>query len=104
MTVEKCESVGCPQPKGHSVLSGMGAMGHPVPFYRRQVAYEYLLEIGFDSGDAMSLTNAVSDKLERDKPYEAMDISVHGRRIDLTGMYRLFAHLLADPAPPKEEP
>lgn len=91
---------GCRHPKGHSVLSGMDAMGHPIPSNRRQAAFDFLLEIGFDRSDALFLTNAVAGKLERDLPYEAMDLSVHGRRCDLTGVYRMFAHLLTDP--PKE--
>ena len=80
------------------MLSGMEAMGHPIPFDRRQAAYDACLQMGFEHEPAMSLVNSYADLLERNRPYEAMDISVHGNKIDLTESYRLFAHLLTPPS------
>lgn len=77
---------------------GMGAMGHPIPDYRRDAAYRTCREaFGMSSADAMSCVSGTAEQLERDKPYEAMGMAM--RYIDLTGAYRLFAVLLASPKP-----
>lgn len=107
MSEERCVECGqtnCPRIKNpHAILSGMEAMGHSIGFDRRQAAYDACMEMGFDHEGAMGVVNAMSDLLERNLPYEAMAVSWRGHRIDVTGAYRLFAHLLT-PAfvPPKE--
>jgi hypothetical protein len=90
---------------------GFDAMGEPIPFGRRQRAYDAIRnDMLPDSSveDAMSLVNRVADQLERDNPYmamkEATDAPVNGSsqqgtvgggvRLDYTGAIRLFATLL----------
>lgn len=72
--------------------SGFGAMGHPIPDYRRQAAYEHCRDIGLDQERSWEVVNGMAEQLERDKPYEAMQAA--SGRIDLTGAYRIMAVLL----------
>lgn len=74
-------------------LSGFAAIGNPISFNRKQNAYEFCKEIGLTKEQALTCINQVSEKLERDQPYEAQRIGLQW--IDLTGVYRLFALLLA---------
>jgi len=71
-------------------------MGKPIPIDRRAAAYDAVKEMGIkDKNKAMSLVSCVAEQLERDKPNEAMEA---GRKhLDLTGVYRLFSHLLTEP-------
>lgn len=70
-------------------------MGKPVPFYRRQAGYDTCREMGLTSEDAYSAVGVMSDQLERDEPYGAMEEGM--RYVDLTGTYRLMAVLLTAP-------
>jgi len=71
----------------------MNNMGKPISNEKRQEAYELLGEFGVEgSGSRWDCVQMVSEQLERDKPYEAMEIAQ--KYIDLTGAYRLFAVLL----------
>lgn len=82
----------------HADLHGMDAMGHPVPHYRRENAYQWLRAIEVPKGIAWATVAATADRLERDKPYDAMTEA--SRTVDLTGAYRLIAMLLTgSPAP-----
>lgn len=79
--------------------SAMGNMGKPIPLFRKQNAYDECKAIGMtDPVKITACVGAVSEQLERDKPYEAMSEGM--RYLDLTGTYRLFATLLIseDPA------
>jgi hypothetical protein len=97
-----------------TVPDGFDAIGHPIPFERRQSAYEAVRQDMAPEAtveEAMSLVNRVADQLERDRPFEAMkeatDVGEYGSGrhavvggalvLDVTGAYRLFAHLLAAP-------
>lgn len=94
----------------------MNAMGHPIPFERMQAAYEAVKDMvpGISTEDAMILVGRVAGALERDQPYEAMRLATKAPierglaalpaesdyppvLLDLTGGYRLLAHLLTDP-------
>lgn len=95
--------------------TGFDAMGHPVPHERLADAYRAVKDMipGISTEDAMSLVGRVADRLERDDPYGALreatgaPVARHpsspqrehvpqpGVRLDLTGGYRLLAHLLA---------
>jgi hypothetical protein len=75
--------------------SGFAAMGLPVPFSRRQRAYDWLVhDIGLTSECAFALVDILSYQLEKDKPFEAMESA--RRSLDLTGAYRLLATLITD--------
>lgn len=74
------------------LAAGMAALGKPIPYYRKQAAYEQAKLMGVQDGKAYPLINSVSEQLERDNPYAAMEIGM--RYLDLTGVYRLFAYLL----------
>jgi hypothetical protein len=97
-------------------LSGYEAMGHPVPAARMSAAYRAVKEMIPDitTEDAMTLVGRVAGAIERDEPYEAMRLATGapiGRgtaavtepapsdmppvQLDVTGGYRLLAHLLA---------
>ena len=78
-------------------LSGMAAMGHPVPANRRDAAYTLLKEWEFDSETAMTFVGQLAECLERDKPNEAMAVSNEFLNFDLTCTYRLMAVLLTEP-------
>jgi hypothetical protein len=77
--------------------SGWNAMGKPICGDRRQAGYDFLKEnASMSSQEAWAMIEAVSKYLERDRPYEAMKRAQ--QHLDLTGTYRLVAHLLT-PAP-----
>lgn len=97
-------------------LEGYEAMGHPVPVERLSAAYRAVKEMvpGISTEHAMTLVGRVAGAIERDEPYEAMRLATSapiGRgtadvsepapsdfppvQLDLTGGYRLLAHLLA---------
>lgn len=69
-------------------------MGKPISPAVRQIGYEHCKEMGLDSGNAHNCVSAVSEQLERDKPYEAQAAGM--KYLDLTGTYRLFAVLLTE--------
>ena len=75
-----------------AISSAFAAMGKPIPYSRRQAAYECAKGIGVESGDCFTLVDAMSDQLERDKPFEAQQTAL--KYVDLTGAYRLMAVLL----------
>lgn len=77
--------------------SGFAAMGKPVPFYRQQVGYEHCKAMGLDSESAFSAVRVMSEQLQRDKPAEAMESAL--KYLDVTGVYRLMAVLLAAEKP-----
>lgn len=54
---------------------GFEAIGKPIPFERRQHAYEAIRKDMVPDAtveEAMSLVNRVADRLERDQPYDAL--------------------------------
>jgi hypothetical protein len=71
-------------------LSGFAAMGKPIPYERKQRAYDAAKSIGVK--DCFALVQGMSEQLERDKPYEAMQVGM--KHVDLTGTYRIMATLL----------
>ena len=74
--------------------SGMDAIGKPISAEHRERANKHLKDMGIESsGSRFDCISAVSDKLERDKPHEAMKAGM--QYVDATGVYRLFASLLA---------
>lgn len=74
-------------------LSGMNMMGKPVLPLARQAGYDACKAMGItEEGRRWSCVNAVADRLERDKPYEAQAEAM--LYLDLTGAYRLMATLL----------
>lgn len=81
-------------------VSGMEAMGRPIPMNRRQEAYDWVRTLGFDQETASLVVGRVAEALERDKPYDAMREGME--HIDLTGTYRLFAVLLT-PVPQRNQ-
>lgn len=76
---------------------GFNAMGHPVPFWRKQIAYEHAKDMGCDETNAFAVVGGMSEQLERDEPYAAMEAGM--RHLDLTGTYRLMAVLLTAQKP-----
>lgn len=101
---------------------GFDAIGKPIPSERLQSAYAAVKQMIPEASteDAMALVGKVANALERDKPYEAMRLASggapHGQNpelkkagvisdprpsdyptlaLDMTGTYRLLAHLLA---------
>lgn len=93
--------------------TGYEAMGHPIPPERLQGAYTAVKEMvpGVSTEDAMTLVGRVANALERDEPYEALRLATHAPierglaslppesdypavALDVTGGYRLMAHLL----------
>jgi len=82
--------------------SGMDAMGHPVPGFRRQAAYRAFKDMLPDAtnDEAMTAVDRFANALERDEPYRIVGIE-HLRgdavRLDLTGRIRMMAELLAAP-------
>lgn len=75
----------------------MNNMGKPIPYSRRQVAFDVARSFGLDSDGAFRVVEAMSLPLERDEPHEAMQAGM--RFVDLTGVYRLMAHLLTEQPP-----
>lgn len=72
--------------------SGMGAMGKPVPYYRREAGYQHCKQMGLNSDESFAAVNGMCEGLGRDEPYNAMQASM--KYLDLTGTYRLMAVLL----------
>ena len=72
--------------------SGFAAMGRPVPYERRQAAYNAAQSMGLK--EPFAVVDAMSEQLGRDKPFEAMEVAA--KYVDLTGAYRLMAHLLTE--------
>lgn len=83
---------------------GFAAMGKPVPPHRKAEAMKHCKAMGLthNTEQLMTLIDGMSNKLERDDPYEAMRIGM--KYLDLTGTYRLMAVLLCDPPKPKRKP
>lgn len=72
---------------------GFNAMGRPIPYYRQQAAYETCKAMGMtDRNEMTACVGAMSEALERDEPYAAMEAGM--KYVDLTGTYRLMAVLL----------
>jgi hypothetical protein len=69
------------------------AMGKPISSAARQVGYDACRAMGLDAPRSWECVGAVSDKLERDKPYDAQGAAM--KFLDLTGSYRLMATILA---------
>ncbi len=84
-----------------SDTDGFAAMGKPVPFWRRQAGYETCRAMGLTSENAYSAVGVMSEQLERDQPYDAMEKGME--YIDLTGTYRLMAVLLTASRPNTKE-
>ena len=78
-----------------SESNGFAAMGKPIPYNRKQAAYDAAKSMGVE--DCFGLVNSVSEQLERDKPFEALN-AAH-KHTDLTGAYRIVAHLLTGSQP-----
>lgn len=75
----------------------MNNMGKPIPYDRRQAAFLAAQSFGLDSQGAFSVVEAMAVPLERDRPHEALEAGM--RVVDLTGAYRLMAHLLTEATP-----
>lgn len=72
--------------------AGFNALGKPVPFHRRETAYEHARQMGCNEADAFAVISAMCLDIERDEPYGAMKAAI--KYVDLTGTYRLMAVLL----------
>lgn len=96
--------------------SEFAAFGQPVPMVRRSAALDALREMvpGIELEQAMALIDPMVNAIERDDPYRALqaatgqawdvqpDTPDHRHeapplRLDVTGGYRLLAHLCTDP-------
>ena len=85
-------------PMDVAYADGMGAMGHPIPDYRKDEAYRTCRqEFGMSADKSFSTVQGIAHALEKDNPYEAMKMGM--RYVDLTGTYRLMAVLLSAPDP-----
>lgn len=91
-----------PQRRKDQPGSGFNAMGKPVPMFRRQAALDHCKAMGLtDTQDAWACVGRMSEALERDEPYKAMEAGMV--YLDLTGTYRLMAVLLsAEPITPRK--
>jgi len=77
---------------------GFAAMGKSIPLDCRQKALDHCKTMGLtDPDDAFTCVQRMSNHLERDHPYEAMEVG--SEYLDLTGVYRLMAVLLTSPSP-----
>lgn len=83
-------------------VDGFAAMGRPIPSHRRQAGFDHCVQMGLGTDVAWAVVGLVADRLERDRPYDAMKEGM--RALDLTGTYRLMAVLLTAPEPPAAEP
>ena len=72
--------------------AGFNMMGKTVPFYRREAGFKHCKQMGLNTEDAYSVVGMMSEQLERDEPYTAMENGMV--YLDLTGTYRLMAVLL----------
>lgn len=75
-------------------MNGLSALGHEVPFTRRDKAYIAAKEMGLNSADAFSVIDAMSECVRKDRPNSALEIGC--KHVDFTGSYRLLATLLTD--------
>lgn len=77
---------------------GFDAMGKSVPPARRTAALRALRQMIPDitTQHATLTVDRVASALERDQPYEAQRYAMEV--VDLTGAYRLMAHLLTGPS------
>ncbi len=73
-------------------LSPFNAMGKPLGTRARESGYRECKLMGLDQARAVECTSATAEQLERDKPYEALNLAM--KFLDLTGAYRLIAVLL----------
>lgn len=71
------------------------AMGKPIPYSRRDAAYQQAKQIGVSDEDAFALIDGMAHSLEKDRPNQAMETAV--KYVDITGAYRLLAYLLTGP-------
>lgn len=102
-----------------TTLNGFEALGHPVPNDRKEAAYQAVKDMipGVAAEDAMELVGRVAEHLGRDEPYAALRAASGGApfarnpdttelptaplpkvALDVTGAYRLVAHLLTGPS------
>ncbi len=72
--------------------NGFDAMGKPIPKYRQQAGYDTCKQMGLDTEKAWSAVSGMTNALQRDEPYAAMEAGM--KYLDLTGTYRLMAVLL----------
>lgn len=77
-----------------SASSGFAAMGKPVPAERQQAAYDAASKMGVEK--PFTLINGMAKLLEKDKPFEALQLS--RAYVDVTGSYMLLAYLLTGKA------
>jgi hypothetical protein len=70
----------------------MDNIGKPIPYSRRQAAFDTARDFGLDSQGAFAAIEAMAIPLEKDRPHAAMEAGM--RHVDLTGTYRLMAALL----------
>ena len=74
---------------------GFAAFGKPVSTERRAEGLKHLRAMGIvNNSDAWECIGQMSTSIERDEPYQAMEIGM--RYVDLTGTYRLLAVLCCD--------
>lgn len=74
------------------MATGFAAMGLPIPFDRRQKAFDAAIEMGCSREEAFAVTDGMAEQLSRDKPFEALKIGT--KYAGITAAYRLMAHLL----------
>lgn len=72
--------------------TGFAAMGKPVPYNRRQAAYDAARSMGLD--EPFTMIEGMCEALKHDRPYEAIQVAME--YVDLIGAYRLVAHLLTE--------
>lgn len=98
---------------------GFDAFGHPVPNARKEAAYRAVKSMipGVSPEAAMELVGRVAEHVARDEPYAAMHAASGGMpfgrnpdttplptdappqaTLDVTGSYRLLAHLMTGPS------
>lgn len=87
-----------PMPVAPEDRNGFGALGYPVPFYRRDAANQHMKDMGITNAELrFSCIERMCAHIERDNPHAAME-ETYGI-VDATGCYRLLAVLLtANPA------
>lgn len=75
-------------------LDPFNAMGKPISEAAREAGYDHCKQMGLSRARSWECVQAVSEQLERDKPYEAQAAGM--KFLDLTGVYRLFAVILTE--------
>ena len=78
--------------KAEQELSGMNALGHPVPDYRKHNGYMEGKSMGLSSARSMECVSSMCEAIRRDMPYEAIQAGM--KHLDLTGTYRMLAVLM----------